>query len=67
MTDTEKLTCNGSPLTCPTCKSLMANLDRRIRDRDELFAKALIATLDPKDMERVLMWFNTNRPDQAKP
>jgi hypothetical protein len=40
------------------------NTKALIRDRDELFAKALLATLDTQDVERVLVWFNANRPDQ---
>jgi hypothetical protein len=34
-----------------------------IRERDEMWCRALIATLDPRDVQRVLEVFNANRSD----
>jgi hypothetical protein len=36
-----------------------------LRDRDELWCKALISTLDSEEVETTLRWFNEHRPDGA--
>lgn len=37
-----------------------------IRDRDELWCRCLCATLDPREIEKVLVLFNSTRPDKPK-
>ena len=38
-----------------------------IRDRDELWCRCLCASLDPREIEKVLKMFNAARPDGPKP
>ena len=38
-----------------------------LRDRDELWCRCLCAILDPREVERVLIVFNSERPDKPNP
>lgn len=50
------------------CTSLTTNIAAALtearRERDRLWCRALIETLPTTDSEKVLAWFNANRPDQ---
>jgi len=47
-------------------KTVPASAPDGLRDRDALWCKALIATLDSEEVETTLRWFNEHRPDAAR-
>jgi hypothetical protein len=50
--------------TWRSIREIVEKHEGAIRERDVLFCKALIATLDTKDIERVTKCFNEMRPDE---
>ena len=44
----------------------MTGTIKEIRDRDLLWCKCLCATLDPREIEKVLIVFNAVRPDSPE-
>ena len=45
---------------------MVITITSTIRDRDELWCGCLCATLDPREIEKMLTMFNATRPDKPK-